>query len=192
MRSRKVIVSCFAVIAVVCVLFFVWVRSPKGRILGDSRFYVTQEIAAGRMGFHAPHRTHYLVREIASAWNGIWKRPVDATDGPFPPTETRTCSIAGLLEQATRMTGVRYAIARPVVEGVGAVEFGHTNTLDVEEWVSAFKDALQSGRPEWVNDINSRFDRLNPRKENLVVITNSPDLILIVPREWSVDFQPPE
>jgi len=191
MRRRKAFISCFAIVAVICVVLFVWVRSPKGRILSDSRFVVTQDVRS-RMRIYAPTDAHYVVREIASAWNAIWNQTVDATDASFPPTETRTCSISGLLEQATRMTGVRYAIARSVVEGAGAVEFGHTNSLDVEEWVAAFKDALQSGTPVWVNDINSRFDKLNPRKENLVVITNSPDLILIVPHEWSAEFQQSE
>ncbi len=190
MRRRKAIISCLAIAVVLGVLLVLWARSPKGRILGDSRFHVTQEIAGGRLGFYAPHDAHFIVREFASEWNAIWKRPIDGDEVRFPPTMIQACSIAGLLSQATRMTGVRYAIARPVVEGAGSVEFGHTNSLDAEEWVTAFKEALQSGKPEWINDINSRFSRTNPRKENLVIITNSPDLILIVPLEWSAEFQP--
>lgn len=192
MNRRKVIVSCFLIAVAVCVAFALWTRSPKGRVLSDPRFFVTHDVAGGRMGFYAPGDAGIVVREFASAWNSIWKRPDEVISRSFPPREEQACSIQGMLQQATTLTGVRYGIARPLVEGVGAVEFGHANALDPEEWVAALKGALESGTSEWINDINSRFDRLNPRRESLVLITNSPGLILVVPHEWAVKFQQSE
>ena len=38
-------------------------------------------------------------------------------------------------------------MAKDVASGI--VDFGHTNTLTGPQWVSAFMNALETGKPEW-------------------------------------------
>lgn len=100
----------------------------------------------------------------------------------FPASATNRCSIHGLLNQCTEVTGVRYAIARDVA--AGTVQFGHTNTLNGTQWVMAFAEALLTGQPEWWDFRTKRF-----RKENLVLLTNDARRVLVLPKEMVREFQ---
>jgi hypothetical protein len=73
------------------------------------------------------------------------------------------------------VTGVRYVIAREVA--AGSIEFGHTNTLNGEQWVSAFTENLKHGRAEWWDSRSGEF-----RKESLVLLTNDARTVLVVPQ----------
>src|SRR5436190_18076046 len=53
----------------------------------------------------------------------------------FPASAKGRCSIHGLLNQCTDVTGVRYVIASDVA--AGSVQFGPTNTLNGAQWVKA-------------------------------------------------------
>ena len=69
----------------------------------------------------------------------------------------------------------------------GGVMFGTTNTLNGAQWVKAFTEALQTGQPEWWDSQTKKF-----RKENLVLVTNGPRMVLVLPREMLGEFQPSE
>jgi hypothetical protein len=100
----------------------------------------------------------------------------------FPPAATNRCSIHGTLNQCMDVTGVRYVIARDVA--AGTVEFGHPNTLNGDQWVKAFTEALETGQPEWWDSKAGRF-----RKEKLILLTNSPATVLVLPQETAREFQ---
>jgi hypothetical protein len=50
--------------------------------------------------------------------------------------------------------------------------------------VNAFTEALQTGQPEWWDSQTRKF-----RKENLVLLTNGPRMVLVLPREMLWEFQ---
>ena len=65
--------------------------------------------------------------------------------------------------------------------------FGTTNALNGAQWVQAFTEALQTAQPEWWDS-----QRRKSRKENLVLVTNGPRMVLVLPREMLGEFQPSE
>ena len=100
----------------------------------------------------------------------------------FTASPTNRCSIHGLLNQCMEVTGVRYAIARDVA--AGTIEFGHTNTLNGVQWVSAFTDALQHNQAEWWDSQAKGF-----HKESLVLLTNDARTVLVLPKTMVQEFQ---
>jgi hypothetical protein len=80
------------------------------------------------------------------------------------------------------VSGVRYLIAKDVAGG--GIMFGTTNTLNGAQWVKAFTEALQTGQPEWWDSRTQTF-----RKENLVLLTNGPRMVMVLPREMLREFQ---
>jgi hypothetical protein len=79
------------------------------------------------------------------------------------------------------VSGVRYLIAKDVA--AATVQFGHTNVLNGKQWVAAFTDALQHSEPEWWDSKLNRF-----RHENLLLITNGPNTVLVIPPEMAHVF----
>ena len=77
---------------------------------------------------------------------------------------------------------MRYVIAGDVAGG--SVEFGHTNTLNGVQWVSAFTDALQHGQAEWWDSQAKGF-----HKESLVQLTNDARTVLVLPKTLVQEFQ---
>src|SRR5438876_1769578 len=61
----------------------------------------------------------------------------------FSASPTNRCSIHGLLNQCMEVSGVRFVIARDVAGG--SIQFGHTNSLNGLQWVTAFTEALRTG-----------------------------------------------
>jgi len=100
----------------------------------------------------------------------------------FPASPRNRCLIQGLLNQCTAVNGVRYVIAKDVA--AGTVMFGHTNTLTGKQWVLAFTEALQHGQPEFRDSQTKTF-----RRENLVLLTNSPRTVLVLPKSMVAGFQ---
>ncbi len=99
----------------------------------------------------------------------------------FGAALTNRCSIYGLLNQCTDVSGVRYVIAKDVA--AGSVKFGHTNTLNGAQWVDAFTTALKTGIPQWWVEASGSF-----RKENLVLVTNGPTTVFVVPKEMAQEI----
>ena len=110
------------------------------------------------------------------------RKPLPTTSS-FPATDgTNPCLIGGLLNQCARVSGLRYEIDSHVA--AGTVQFGHTNTLNGEQWVRAFTDALQTAQPEWIDSQTKKG-----RKENLVVLTNDVGTIFVLSKEMADEFQ---
>lgn len=72
-------------------------------------------------------------------------------------------------------SGTKYLIAVEVLGGT--VDFGHTNTLNGVQWVSAFEQAL-------TNQSVSCSDFADRRRfsDTLLLIHERPDLVKVVPR----------
>jgi hypothetical protein len=100
----------------------------------------------------------------------------------FAASPTNRCSIHGLLNQCTEVTGVRYFIAKDVA--AGNVQFGHTSALNTIQWVAAFTEALQNNQPEWWDSEAKRFCN-----ENLVLITNDARTVLVLPKAMVQEFR---
>ena len=152
--------------------------SRKSPLLMDPRFVVTTKPSFG-VPANAPFKDRVFVWWMQFQQKHGKPHPLSYSFGASPPTR---CSIHGLLNQCTDATGVRYVIAKDVA--AGAVMFGHTNTLNGAQWVNAFTEALQNGQPEWWDSQTEKF-----RKENLVLLTNSPGMVLVLPREMLWEFQ---
>jgi len=117
-------------------------------------------------------------------WIGLqqkWRKP-QPLNWSFGATPTTLCSLQ-LLSQCTEVTGVRYVIARDVA--AGGVVFGHTNVLNGAQFVAAFTEALQTGKPGWWDQKTGKY-----RKENLVLLTNDPRTVLVLPQEMVAEFRP--
>jgi RNA polymerase sigma factor (sigma-70 family) len=104
----------------------------------------------------------------------------DMLSRSFPITPIRRCSISGLLDECMDASGWQYLIDKNVADG--SVEFGNSKVMNGEEWVAAFENALQNGKPEW-------FDHGKDRKENLVLI-RYPErkIVLVVPKEEAAKY----
>jgi hypothetical protein len=100
----------------------------------------------------------------------------------FSACPVTRCSIHGLLNQCMEVNGVQYLIAREVAGGT--VQFGHTNVLNGAQWVASFAAALTNGQPEWWDANTKQF-----RKENLVLVTNGPRTVMVVPHTMVRDVQ---
>lgn len=158
-----------------------WMSGPsQDTVLAqDPRFVVTT-----RRSIEIP-RTGTLTQRALMGWFQVqqrFRRPHPLT-WSFPASPARrVCSIHALLGQCTEVTGVRYVIAKEVAGG--SVEFGPTNTLNGAQWVKAFTEALETGQPEWLDPRTGRF-----RKENLVLLTNSARMVLVLPNEMARELQ---
>ena len=101
----------------------------------------------------------------------------------FFPSPKGSCSIHGLLEQCTEVSGVRYVIAKDVAAGL--VEFGgYTNSLTAPQFVQAFAQALQTNQPEFMN-----FRTQRHYKENLVLLTNDALTVLVLSKAMAQQFE---
>jgi len=114
----------------------------------------------------------------------VMTKAQSATKHLFPPTPTTNrCSVQGLLNQCTGVTGERYLM--PPFVAAGTVRFGNTNTLNGPQWVSAFENALQTGTPEWWDAEQKKM-----RDENLVLIRfPEQKTVLVLPQEKAAEFQ---
>jgi hypothetical protein len=85
----------------------------------------------------------------------------------FPPSADRRCSVQGLLNQCSQVTGTRYLIAR---EARGdSIYFGHAKTLNGTQWVAAFERALQ--------------------QDGYGVIRQRPGLVKIIPQDVVAQYE---
>lgn len=167
-----------AILALVFALAILLRPSRNQRFLHDSRFIVTTRPAVG------PPSNPSLLERAFTWWLKARQRfsKPDPLAYSFPAGPTKACSIHGLLNQCTELTGVQYVIAKDVA--AGSIQFGHSNTLNGAQWVAAVTEALQSGQPEWWDSQLRRF-----RRENLVLVTNDVRTVLVLPRTMVHEFQ---
>ena len=101
----------------------------------------------------------------------------------FPISPIQRCSISGLLDQCMDMSGWQYLINTNAA--AGTVEFGNSRVINGKEWVAAFENALQNGKPEWWDQKGKRF-----RRENLVLIRYPKQkIVLVVTKEEAAKYQ---
>ncbi len=153
--------------------------SGKSPLLADPRFVVTTKPSFG-VPANIPLKDRVFVWWIRLQQRYGKPHPLRYSFGASP---ANPCSIHGLLNQCTGVTGVRYAIAKDVA--AGTVMFGPTNTLNGAQRVKAFTEALQTGQPEWWDSQTRKF-----RRENLVLLTNGPRMVLVLPKGMVGEFRP--
>jgi hypothetical protein len=153
--------------------------SRKSPLLVDPRFVVTTKPSFG-VPANAPFKDRVFLWWMQFQQKHGKPHPLRYSFGASP---TNRCSIHGLLNQCMEVTGTRYVIAKDVA--AGTVMFGPTNTLNGAQWVNAFTEALQTGQPEWWDSQTRKF-----RKENLVLLTNGPRMVLVLPRDMVGEFRP--
>ena len=100
----------------------------------------------------------------------------------FPAQPLVPCSIDGLLNQCTEVSGTQYLIA---VEITGAVEFGHTNALNGAQWVAAFEHALETSGPIVCYD----WGKKRNFQDTLLLIREKPRLVKVVPRSKLAEYK---
>jgi len=172
-----------AALAVLIAAGFWWTIShfEDTSFSNDPRFVVT---SASSIRFSTSQAT--LPQRISIWWSKFshgFQKPHRFTGTiTFPPSTTNRCLIEAMLNQCMEVNGVRYVIARDVAGG--NVQFGHTNTLTGTQWVVAFTEALQHGQPEFYDPQTKAF-----RRENLVLVTNSPQTVLVLPKAMAAEFQ---
>jgi hypothetical protein len=169
-----------AVLGTLIAVVFWWRISQMGdtSFSHDPRFVIT---APPSMSFPTPRATW---TQRIFGWlnfNRVNRKP-NPVSYTFPAHPMARCGIHSLLNQCMEVNGVRYVIARDVASGT--VFFGNTNSLTGPQWVLAFTDALQHGEPEFLDMQTKKF-----RKENLVLVTNSPTTVLVLPQSMAAEFQ---
>ena len=171
----------FTLLALVLVVIALTLESPRTTpSLPDSRFVMT---SYPRIGL--PLNSSIKDRVIIWCFRQVQKfreahpRPLAYS---FPAGPDARCSIHGLLNQCMEINGVTYMIPRDVA--AGSVFFGHSNVLYGAQWVSAFTDALKTNQLEWWDSKTKKF-----RRENLILLTNGPRAVLVLPSEMAEEFQ---
>jgi hypothetical protein len=176
-RLERWLLSAAVLTALLAVVF--WWRISQAEdtsFSSDPRFVIT---APPTMGFSTTHAS--LTQRIFTTLLKLNRKP-NPVSFTFPAGPANRCSIHGLLNQCMEVNGVRYVIARDVA--AGTVWFGHTNSLSGPQWVLAFTEALQHDQPEFWDSQTKTF-----RKENLVLVTNSPRTVLVIPKSMAQEFQ---
>ena len=172
------LVGVMALILLFVVAVLMTLPRRQSALLVDPRFVVTAKPSFG-LPANAPFKDRAMVWWMQFQQKHGKPHPLNYSFGASP---TNRCSIHGLLNQCMEVSGVRFLIAKDVA--AGGVMFGTTNTLNGAQWVKAFTEVLQTGQPEWWDSQAKRF-----RKENLVLVTNGPRMVLVLPRELLGEFQ---
>jgi hypothetical protein len=98
-------------------------------------------------------------------------------------TNVQLCSVSGLLNQCMEISGWHYLIDKNVA--AGTVKFGPLKEMTGKEWVAAFENALQTGRPEWWDGKTKRM-----RQENLVLIRfPEQKTVLVLPKDKAAKYK---
>ena len=177
-RKRVRLWFLVGVIAVALIVGTVLIMSDWGPGLNDPSLVATTKPDFGVVA------TSSLKTRLWSIWfrlNEKFRRPNPGTY-TFPSTSDQRCSIHGLLNQCTAMSGVRYLIDKNVA--TGTVNFGHTNALKGSQWIAAFENALQTGQPEWYVSEMNQF-----RKENLVLVRYDSKTVVVLPKERAANYR---
>jgi hypothetical protein len=167
--------------------FYGWVLWPSdseispyelSRADGKARFYATTLST-----LEAPRKLS-IPQRLIWAWAEFQRRHAKRNPAAysFTASPVQLCSIHGLLNQCMEITGTKYLIA---VEVAGAVEFGHTNTLNCAQWVAAFEHAIETSRPVVCYD----FAKKRNFQDTLLVIREEPGMVKIVPRTKLTEYQ---
>ncbi|MBI3417846.1 MAG: hypothetical protein HY043_21345 [Verrucomicrobia bacterium] len=178
LRFERWLINGAILVLVIVVVFLLTAPSLDSSFSSDPRFVVTTRPQMG-LPASASLKDRIFIWRLQLYQRFRKPNPLAWSFGASP---TNQCSVHGLLNQCAEITGVRYVIAREVASG--SVLFGCTNTLNGVQWVAAFTEALQTGKPGWWDTKNQIF-----HNENLVFVTNSPKTILVLPAAMAADFQ---
>jgi hypothetical protein len=166
----------FTLLILVSTSIFIRLCFGGSNLRKDPRFVVTKiQDRSASPNTSLGNRFYYLYEKF------LKKFARGAVRYSFSGTKTNACSIHGLLNQCTDMTGIEFLIAKDVA--AGTVQFGHTNTLSGDQWTGAFLEALQKGQPQWWDSKLKAF-----RTENLVLITNDAKTIFVLPGDMAHEF----
>ena len=168
-------------------VLFGWALWPKyaeesvydlSRADGRPRFYATKE--ATRSAPSDLSGFDYLI----CRWNDYRRQQTRKNPAAFQfsPSPVQLCSIQGLLTQAMEVSGTSYLIA---VEIAGAVDFGHTNTLNGLQWIAAFEKAIETSPPVICYDYGEKRNFT----DTLLVIRESTNVVKVVPKTKLAAYQ---
>jgi hypothetical protein len=178
LRFERWLITGAILVLVIVVAFLLTAPPLDSSFASDPRFVITSQPQLG-LPANATIKDRIFIWQLQLYQRFSKPNPLAWS---FDASPTNQCSIHGLLNQCAQATGVRYVIAREVA--AGSVAFGHTNTLNGVQWVAAFTEALQTGKPGWWDTKNQIF-----HNENLVFVTNSPKTILVLPPGMAAEFQ---
>lgn len=161
-----------------------WPKDAKGSVYdlskadGRPRFYATKE--ATRSAPSDLSGFDYLIWR----WNDYRRQqtPKNPAAIQFSSSPVRLCSIQGLLTQAMEVSGTGYLIA---VEIAGTVDFGHTNTLNGLQWITAFEKAIETSPPVLCYDYGEKRNFT----DTLLVIRESTNVVKVVPKTKLTAYQ---
>lgn len=178
-RKPRLVRLCFILVALGAAALIAWLAWPSrssdvsvtdlSRADGKPRFWATAYQKPNLSNLPLGQRL-YMTWIIYRQHHG--RKPAAYN---FPPGQPQACSIAGLLNQCMEISGTNYLIAVEAVGGI--VNFGHTNTLNGAQWVSAFEQAI-------TNQPVGCYDYTEKRgfNDTLLLIRERPNLVKVVPR----------
>ncbi len=145
---------------------------------GKSRFYATTYAKLQK----PPNLT--LAQQVVWTWMQFQRRyrrrnPAAYT---FRASPVQPCSILGLLNQCTDVSGTQYLVA---VEIAGTVEFGHTNMLNGTQRVAGFEHALETSDGVLCYD----WGKKRNFRDTLLVIREKPRVVKVLPRSKLAEYQ---
>ena len=170
-RISYIFLSLIALSAIL--LYFYWPRQSK--YAKDPTLVATK-------------RNNPIINQVSP----VWARPVffilsrlDAVHMTytFSPTTNRM-SIEPILTQCHEASGTRFFIDKQVA--AGTVNFGFSTNLNGPQYVAAFTNVLQTGKPEWFDSATKKM-----RHENLVLLPVEKNAYLVLPPERVSEFSYP-
>ena len=133
--------------------------------------------------FSPPPNAGVYDRIRFSLFNLMQKHAGTNSTWSFGASPKMDCSVQGLLNQCSEVTGTRYLMSLEVT--AGSVQFGNTNTLNGPQWVTAFETALQTSDVEFWDQKLKRM-----RHEPLVLLRfPAQKTILVLPASEVTEFQ---
>ncbi len=180
--AKRLWLLLIALSALVGITWLAWPSKPEVPVLemskadGKPRFWVTNYSKVNRSGMNFFQRLFWDWYEYKRR---TWPNPAGYS---FPASPPVPCSIGGLLNQCMEVSGTKYLIA--VEASACAVDFGHTNTLNGTQWVSAFENTI-TNTPVSCYDFTLKhfFD------DRLVLIRERKNLVKIIPRSKLSEYQ---
>jgi hypothetical protein len=161
---------------------FVYLSHPKPvppLPFDTNRFVSTKTLAIVLQ----PHPT--LLQRIGYSVLDSWEKLSGSDKGTwaFPAEPLTNCTVQVLLNDCMNASGARYLMPLDVTCGI--VQFGHTNTLDGPQYVSAVEDALQHTDVGWWQQATKKW-----RKEHLVLLRfPQQKTVVVLPESEVADFE---
>ncbi len=184
-KSNAVLRLWFLLLFLSAAVFITWLAWPSkpevpvvelSKADGKPRFWVTNHSKMNQSSMNSLQRLFWDWYEYKRR---TWPNPAAYS---FPASGVTPCSMGGLLNQCMEVSGTKYLIA--VEASACAVDFGHSNTLNGTQWVSAFESTI-TNQPVSCYD----FTLKHFFEDRLVLIRERKNLVKIVPHSKLSEYQ---